>query len=87
MPAILRKSLPKLLASLVIIGSYASSGIIVVMVTTFAEHVDLQHYEVSTMWISLGCHCSIGAGCSSTGWAVSPIHTMNRATTSRWYLT
>ena len=29
MPAILRKSLPELLASLVIIGSYASVGIIV----------------------------------------------------------
>ena len=29
MPAILRKSLPELLASLVIIGSYASNGIIV----------------------------------------------------------
>ncbi len=83
MPAILRKFLPNLVASLIIIGPYAQIGAIVTMVGVGEGHGGLEHYTVMT----IGCHCSIGGDCSLTGWAVSHIHITNKAITIRRYLT
>jgi len=74
MPAILRKSLPKRVASLCNIGSYAG-------IEPIQGHGD--HLGSMSVWNTMrchtmcryrGCHCSTGGGGVCAGWAVSHIH-------------